>query len=142
MTQVNTPLHKHIVTFEDYYAVYERYQPDEALLGQLRENSLTPHVRVYYSDACGECARHIPALARIAEQLPDWTWEMIDQDEARLYDAECPLITPVINVTDGEGQLLGAINGNPVRGSLEADLLHITSMADEESKDALHPTTT
>ena len=118
-------LHEHILSSDGYYAVYERYQPDADALNRIAALGLRPHVRIYYTVACGECARHLPALARIAEHLPGWTWELIDEDEAMLKAAQCPLSRPIIAVSNGEGRLLGAINGNPVYGSLEADLLEI-----------------
>jgi len=132
MTSSNgTALHDHISSSAGYYAVYERYRPDEAALARLAAMSGQAHVRIYYTTACGECARHLPALARIAERLPGWTWELIEDREARLKEAECRLTTPIITVSDAQGNLLGAINGNPLSGSLETDLLHIISSRQE-----------
>jgi hypothetical protein len=125
---VHTVLHDHILAAADYYAVYERYRPDVATLKRVAASGLTPHVRIYYTATCGECARHLPALARVAEHLPGWTWELIEEGEARLKQAHCTLSTPVITVSEG-GRLLGTISGNPAHGSLEADLLHIVAGA-------------
>lgn len=137
---LDTPLHRHILCQDDYYAVYERYTPDEARLVQLAALGIPAQVRIYYSLACGECARHLPALARIAEHLPGWSWQLILDDEASLQAAHCTLTTPIITVSDADDRLLGAINGNPIHGSLEADLLHIVSTAREETTRALHST--
>lgn len=123
----HTTLHEHVLRSQGYYAVYERYRPDEAALAGIAASGVRAHVRIYYESTCGECIRHIPALARIAEHLPGWTWELIRVEDARLKEAECSLSMPIITVSDGNGRLLGAINGNPVRGSLEADLLYIVS---------------
>jgi hypothetical protein len=136
----NTPLHDHILRSKGYYAVYERYQSDEATLAQVAATRVTAHVRIYYSPTCGECIRHIPALARIAEHLPAWTWELISSSEARLKEIECGLSTPIIAVSDSAGALLGAINGNPLTGSLETDLLHIITAATKKGQQhAVHP---
>lgn len=141
MTSPNgTALRDYISSSADYYAIYERYRPDEAALARLVATGEQAHVRIYYTTACGECARHLPALARIAERLPGWTWELIEDQEARLKEAECRLTTPIITVSDAQGNLLGAINGNPLSGSLETDLLHIVSRAKEGETHALHPT--
>ena len=141
MTSANgTALHDYISSSADYYAVYERYRPDEAALARLAAMDEQAHVRIYYTAACGECARHLPALARIAENLPGWSWTLIEDNEAQLKQAECRLTTPIITVSDAQGNLLGAINGNPLNGSLETDLLHIVSYAREKETHALHPT--
>ena len=123
----STSLHKQVLHSADYFALYEGYQPDLEMLAQIAASGVRAQVRIYYDDVCGECARHLPALARIAEHLPGWRWEAISADEAMLKELECGLSTPVIVVGDDEGELLGTINGRPLRGSLEADLLHFVS---------------
>lgn len=127
LTGQTTALHAHILHSADYYQVYERYAPDETLLEKITATGISAQVRIYYTPACGECARHLPALARIAEYLPGWTWQLIEDNEAQLKAAGCSLSMPVITVTLPDGRLAGSINGTPLRGSLEADLWHIVT---------------
>ncbi len=100
--------------------VYENYAPNQALLAKIRAR--LPEARVVTISAtwCPDCQRNVPRF-RLAEQLPEWTFEIYPrEDEARARDLGIRAIPTFIVYRDG--QELGRIVENPAFGSLEVDL--------------------
>ena len=75
-TTLRTPLHDYVELDEVYFTLYEAHEPDLATL--MRVNALLPvaHVIVPSRRTCPDCLRNIPKMARAAEHLPGWTWDM------------------------------------------------------------------
>ncbi len=122
-----TALHHYVELDEAYYIAYEAYQPDVATLRQVYVCLPTAHVIVSARRTCPDCLRHIPAMARIAEHLPGWTWEIFEseaQPERRLALGIVRVPTFIL-YAGSEGRELGRIVENPISGSLERDLLAI-----------------
>ena len=127
----DSPLHRYIEVDEGWYRLYERYQPAVFKLRQIEHLKPTAHVVVCSRFYCSDSARNVPPLARIAEHLPGWTWEIFDADadsprSARLAVKGIPTI--IVYDRDG-GDELGRIAENPISGSLEHDLLQIVRQA-------------
>jgi hypothetical protein len=130
-TNTGSPLHRYIEVDVGWYRLYEQYQPTTFKLRQIDHLRPTAHVVVCSRFHCSDSARHIPALTRIAEHLPGWTWEIfeIETDVPRSARLGVKGI-PTIIVYDGEeGDELGRIAENPISGSLEHDLLQIVRQA-------------
>ncbi len=123
---VRTPLHEYIALNEMYYRIYERYKPDLEAIAEIREARPTAQAFVASRYACPDCARNVPRMARIAEHLEGWTWEIVDSDENPGRCAELGIVrVPTFVVFDEQGRELGRIIENPSSGSLAADLLWI-----------------
>jgi hypothetical protein len=130
-TNTETPLHRYIAFDDGWYTLYEQYQPKAFKLRQINDLKPTTHVVVCTRDYCSDSARHIPALTRIAEDLPGWTWQIVDvgidpTQRTRLSVRRSPTI--IVYDQDG-GDELGRIVENPISGSLEHDLLQIVRQA-------------
>lgn len=125
--RLHTALHCYIEADEGFYAVYETYQADEATLAQVRAAQPVAHVITPCRHTCPDCRRNVPAMARIAEHLPGWTWEVFDSDSNAERRAALGIVRiPTFIVYDREGgRELGRIIENPASGSLERDLLEI-----------------
>ncbi len=116
---------------EGYFAAYESYQPNLDIIAQVRVLRPEAHVITPSRRTCPDCARHIPRMARIADHLPGWTWEVFDstpnaERRARLGITRIP--TFIVYDREG-GNELGRIVENPTSGSLEQDLLQIVRAA-------------
>lgn len=123
---IHTPLHRYIEVDPDYYAAYESYQPEVAVLEQIREIQPEAHVITPSRYSCSDCARNLPRMARIAEHLPGWTWEVFDSaSNAERKQALGIIRIPTFIVYDRNGKEVGRIIENPVTGWLERDLLRI-----------------
>ncbi len=123
----HTSLHRYVELNDTYYRIYERYRPDLEALAQLREACPAAHVVTATRYACPDCARNVPRMARIAEHLPGWTWEVIDTDHADAAQQAALGVTavPTFIVYAADGRELGRIVENPTSGSLLADLLEL-----------------
>jgi hypothetical protein len=124
----DTALHRYIAHDDAHYRMYEVYEPDAGLLDRVRRAMPRAHVVAAGCMTCPDCARNIPRMARIAEYLPGWTWDVFDADEdpARRAALGAALV-PTFVVYDEDGQEVGRIVENPSGGSLEADLLCIVA---------------
>ncbi|MGF1506392.1 MAG: hypothetical protein GYB64_08110 [Chloroflexi bacterium] len=120
-----TALHKYIEYDEHFYAQYERYRADAALLAEVAKRYPKAHVMVVSRLTCSDCAREVPRMARIAEYLPGWTWEIIAESNRSRRIALGVSHVPTFIVTI-QGEELGRIVERPGHGSLEAELLHMT----------------
>jgi thioredoxin family protein len=120
-------IHQYIEVEPDYYAAYEGYEPDLALIEQIKKLQPEAHVIVPSRYSCSDCARNMPMMARIADFLPGWTWDVYIHPEHRDRSADLGIIAiPTFIVYDREGgRELGRIIENPTSGSLERDLLDI-----------------
>ncbi|MEP7200420.1 MAG: FAD-dependent oxidoreductase [Chloroflexota bacterium] len=122
--QPATALDEYIRHDAGYLRVHDAYKPNLELLKQMRER--LPHARVVTISAswCPDCRRNVPRLARIAEHLPDWQFEIYPrEDEERARALNIKAIPTVIIYADGKE--IGRIVENPAFGSLEADLWEI-----------------
>lgn len=123
----NTALHRYIEADAGFYQLYEAYAPDQSILAQIQAALPSAHVVTSSRYTCGDCIRNIPRMARIAERLPGWTWDVFDSDTNAERRAALGIIRiPTFIVYDREGgQELGRIIENPATMSLEQDLLNI-----------------
>lgn len=125
---LNTSLLEHIEVHADYYQNYELYQPDRALLEAVAAHQPRAHVLVVHRVTCKDCIRNVPAMTRIAEHLPGWTWEILENADAERQAVLGVSFVPTFVVYDQVGgNEIGRIVENPLHGSLEADLLNLVS---------------
>ena len=128
---LRTPLNDYIELDEGYFAIYESAEPDLALVMQLSATLPGAHVVIPSRRTCPDCLRNIPHMARIAEHLPGWTWEIYASSDNPERNAILKVrAVPTFVVFDHEGgRELGRIVENPASGSLEQDLLDIALAA-------------
>lgn len=126
--QTRTGLYEYIESDQAFYLAYEVYEPDVTMLKEVHRVQPAAHVITPSRYTCSDCVRNLPRMARIAEHLPGWTWEVFpSSDEERRQSLNITRI-PTFIVYDAEGgQELGRIVENPATGSLEQDLLNIVS---------------
>jgi hypothetical protein len=130
MEQVTrTALHGHIEPDEAFYTVYEGYVPDAETLAAVRTARPAAHVVVASRYTCPDCLRHVPRMARLAEHLPGWTWEVFESnvDPERRAALNISRIPTFIVYDRQDGVELGRIVENPLTGALERDLLAIVA---------------
>lgn len=122
-----TALHTYVALDEGFYAAYEAYQPDTKTLRKVAAILPTAHVITPSRYTCRDCARNLPQMARIAEHLPGWTWEVFNSETGQERMAALGVTAiPTFIVCEREGgRELGRIVENPTSGSLESDLLAI-----------------
>jgi hypothetical protein len=124
-------LYDYIAAEPDYFESYEAYEPDLELIEQIKAHQPNAHVVVPSRYSCSDCARNMPKMARIADYLPGWTWDVYLQKEHRERSESLGIVaipTFIIYTTEG-GEEIGRIIENPVSGSLEQDLFDIVSRA-------------
>ena len=122
MTQeiTRTVLHTYIEHDAVFYTFYEEYEPDTDLIDRIRAAQPAAHVITPSRASCPDCARNLPRMARIAEHLPGWTWEVFDSDSHAERRAALGIQRiPTFIVYDRQGgEELGRIVENPASGSL------------------------
>lgn len=129
---IHTALHRYTEVDLDYYQAYEDYQPELDMIERIRAIQPSAHVITPSRYSCSDCVRNIPKMTRIAEHLPEWTWEIFDSKDADRRAALGITHIPTFIVFDAmNGRELGRIIENPISGSLELDLLRIVESARE-----------
>jgi Thioredoxin len=130
-SSLQTPIHAYVEVDEGYYALYEAYSPDFAPL--MRTNMALPecHVVVASRRTCPDCLRNVSRMARIAEYLPGWTWDIYASDDQPERSSLLDIVAvPTFIVYDhAGGRELGRIIEIPAHESLEQDLLAIAQSA-------------
>jgi len=127
--QINSPILAYVESDELYYSMYESYQPDLATLTRVAIARPVAHVIAPSRYGCKDCIRNMPRMARIADFLPGWTWDVYTHDDNNARSAALGITNiPTFIILEAEGgRELGRIIENPVSGSLEADLLQIVA---------------
>jgi hypothetical protein len=124
----DTALHRYVEVNLRYYKAYEAYEPALEVIAQINERYPRAHVVTPSRYGCPDCMRNVPRMARIAEHLPGWTWDIFNDKELERKEAlEIQRIPTFIVYDQSTGLELGRIVENPVSGSLEQDLLAIVS---------------
>ncbi|MCC6905636.1 MAG: thioredoxin family protein [Anaerolineae bacterium] len=137
---MTTPLHDYAGSGEALYAIYEAYQPEAALLAVIARRLPEAHVVIAMRHGCRDCARNLPAMARIAEHLPGWNWEIFEDSDSTRKAALGVLRVPAFIIYDADGVERGRIIENPLSGSLEQDLLMIVTGVSQASASTALPT--
>jgi len=121
-------LNEYIRHDDGFRRTYEAYRPDLNLIRSVRERLPAARVVTISASWCPDCRRNVPRMARLAEHLPEWQFEIYPrEDEARAQALNIKAI-PTFIVYQGE-QEIGRIIENPSFGSLEADLAEIVAHA-------------
>ncbi len=126
---VTTPLHAYIQRNTRFMRIYETYRPDLALVEKIHE--ALPDARVVTVSAywCGDCIWNVPKMARIAEHLPSWEFEIYTQEDERAQALDVFAIPTFVVYRDGKE--VGRIVENPKSASLEKDLWELVSKTSE-----------
>jgi hypothetical protein len=129
-SQLRTTLHDYVDLDEAFHSIYETYQPDIPTLALIHARFPHLHVVIFSRYTCPDCARNVPRMARIAEHLPGWDWEIFESTEnrERLHTLSVTHVPTFIVCEQEGGRELGRIVENPVSGSLEMDLLRIAGL--------------
>lgn len=119
-------LQQYISKDEAFLRNYQRHSPRLELVAQIAQTLPEAHMLVFSAFWCPDCRRNVPKMAKIAEHLPGWTFELhADEDPIVNQEYKVKAIpTFVVYVNNRE---IGRIVENPVLGSLEEDLLAIVT---------------
>ena len=125
-TTDHSPLHDHVAQNDTFYRIYERYKPPTDVIAEIHEALPQARVIVATRYTCPDCARNVPRMARIAEHLPGWSWEIVQTDVTpEQMHALRVVRVPTFIVYGESGLEIGRIVENPASGSLAKDLLAI-----------------
>lgn len=124
-TQIHTALHHYIEVDEGLYDLYEAFTPDADIVAQIAARQPQAHVVAAVRRGCKDCIRNVPRMTRIAEGLPNWTWDLFEDSDFPRKDSYGIFRVPTFIVYDEKGDELGRIVENPMSGSLAEDLLMI-----------------
>lgn len=123
---VKNPLREYIARDEAFLRNYDNYEPRLNVVEQVAQ--ALPQARIVTVSAfwCPDCRRNVPKMAKIAEHLPGWTFEVYADKAPEASEKYQVKAIPTFIVYQGDKEI-GRIVENPVRGSLEDDLLAIVS---------------
>ena len=121
-----TILHDYIERDEAYYSNYETYWTDLTLIEKVRKTLPVAHVLTVTRPNCPDCAKYVPGMARIANYLPEWTWELVLSENMERREELGVRYVPAFLIYDKPGgKELGRIVERPRSGALEQDLWNI-----------------
>jgi hypothetical protein len=120
-----THLHEYIKQNPGFVRVYETARANAEMISRIQSALPAARVVTVCEYWCGDCRRHVPRMARIAELLPGWTFEIYPWDRERRDKPWHVRAVPTFIVLSGN-QEIGRIVENPAHGSLEEDLLAMT----------------
>jgi len=109
-----------------FQRVYDSYDPNPETMEKIKSALLEGRLVAVSEYWCGDSRRLVPRMARIAEKLPAWRFEVYPWDPVRRGKPWQVRAVPTFIVYDGENEI-GRIVENPQHGSLEEDLLVIVS---------------
>jgi thioredoxin 1 len=104
--------------------VYRSYDPDVETIAKVRTLLPAARVAVVAEYWCGDSRRLTPRLARIAEYLPGWTFEVHSWDSTSRAQPLKARAIPTFVVYEA-GKEVGRIVESPEHGTVEDDLLDI-----------------
>lgn len=115
-------------------AIYRGYRPRASLIEAARASLPAGHIDVVSAPWCGDCRREVPKVARILQDLPDWTVRLVSDDDPAAGELGVRAI-PTFVVRDGcDGRELGRIVESPSSpDGLEGDLARISALASQRS---------
>ncbi|MFW9917720.1 MAG: thioredoxin family protein [Candidatus Thorarchaeota archaeon] len=122
----HTSLLEYIQQDRIFVRMYELYSPNLELLNALKAK--LPYAKIIVISAywCPDCKRNVSRMARIAEYLPDWDFEVYSRDTDTIpKELGFVKIIPTFVIRDAAGKELGRIVENPKLSSLEEDLMSI-----------------
>ncbi|MFQ5979349.1 MAG: thioredoxin family protein [Candidatus Heimdallarchaeota archaeon] len=106
--------------------MYDIYKPNLELLDRLR--SILPKATLITVSTfwCPDCKRNVGRMARIAELLPEWTFEVLNRDTDVIpEELGFVKIIPTFILRNSASAEIGRIIENPKFESLEEDMLRI-----------------
>jgi thiol-disulfide isomerase/thioredoxin len=106
--------------------MYDLYKPDLQLLFSLKAKLPKATVITISAYWCPDCKKNVARMARIADNLPEWDFEVLSRDTDAIPE-EFGFIKriPTFILLGSSRQELGRIIENPKFSSLEEDLLKI-----------------
>ena len=124
--QPSSALDEYIRHDAGYMRVHDAYKPNLDLLRQVRERLPEARVVTISASWCPDCRRNVPRMARVAEHLPNWQFEIYPREDEERARALGIKAIPTFIVYQGDKEI-GRIVENPSFGSLEADLWEIVN---------------
>jgi hypothetical protein len=106
--------------------MYELYNPNLELLNALKAKLPYAKAVIISTYWCPDCKRNVSRMARIAEHLHDWEFEVFSRDTDTIPEEfGFVKIIPTFIIMNAAGKEIGRIVENPKHSSLEEDLLNI-----------------
>ena len=108
-----------------FKANYENYKSESKKVSEV--NTKLPQAKMVVISAywCPDCRNNVPKMTKIANGLPNWSFEIMDRDDKGVKEKYSIKKIPTFIIYDEHEQELGRIIENPTSGSLEDDLLTI-----------------
>ena len=123
-----SPLHEYVKQNPGYVRVYESYEANLGLIEEIRAAMPAARLVTVCEYWCGDCRRLVPRMARIADFLPGWEFEMHPWDGERRNKPWQIRAIPTFILFLGDTEI-GRIVENPQFGAIEQDLQAIISKA-------------
>lgn len=115
-------LHNYLLQNPGFAHMYETAHVDTDMVREIAAQLPAAHVAVICEYWCVDCGRHVARLAKIADLLPRWSFEVLAWDNATHNRPWRVHAIPTFVVFDGEREL-GRVVENPRYGSIEEDIL-------------------
>ena len=120
----STALHDYIKQNPRFVAAYENSTLKKEFVDKIRAKFPAGRIVTICEFWCGDCRRHVPRMARVADYLPQWSFDILAWDK-ETHDRPWQVrAIPTFVVFDGDREI-GRIVENPRHGSIEEDLWEI-----------------
>lgn len=106
--------------------MYQKESVDAELISKIRKLLPKGHVIVVAAYWCRDSLNHVPHMAKIAEELKDWTWEMYPREDLKIVQKwKIRKIPQMIILNPDTLEEWGRIIENPRSSSIEQDMIDI-----------------
>lgn len=120
------PLYVYVQKDRIFTRIYDLYKPNLDLLNSLRITLPKATLITVSTYWCPDCKRNVARMARIAEQLPEWSFEVLNRDTDVIPEELGFIkIIPTFIIQNPDGVEIGRIIENPKFECLEEDMLKI-----------------
>jgi hypothetical protein len=120
----NVEIHEYMKQNPRFVIAYQNSVVTMEFVEKIKARLPDGHVTTVCEFWCGDCRRHVPQMARIADALPGWSFDVLPWDNATHAKPWQVRAIPTFVVFAG-GQEIGRIIESPNHGSIEEDLWEI-----------------
>lgn len=104
---------------------YNDYKINSSLVSEITSKLDSAKMVVVSAFWCPDCRNNVPKMAKISEQLNNWSFEIMDRDDEGVKEKYSIKKIPTFIIYDKTGKELGRIIENPTSSSLEQDMVNV-----------------